>query len=253
MALRTTGLNPSREEPCSLEVRSLRARLGSFTLGPISIEAPSSSVTVVIGPNGSGKTTLIRAIAGLLPHEGDVLLCNKRLSDTPGRGGLVEYVPSEPRADPYAKVREVFEVSSVDGGKVLELLPSLGGILDRRLNELSSGERKLVCVARGLSTRRPVLLLDEPLSHLDVANQIKMISLIRSVARRGKVVIVTLHELHMVGMLGDRLVLLDKGFKVSESSLASIEALIPDIERVYGVRVEAIHTRGGIALLAEHP
>jgi iron complex transport system ATP-binding protein len=238
---------------CTMEVRSLRARIGPFTLGPLSMMAPPGYVTAVIGPNGSGKTTLIRAIAGLLPHEGDVLLCDRRLPSTPGRGGLIEYVPSEPRADPYAKVREVFEVSAIKAERALSLLPGLERILDRRLNELSSGERKLVCVARGLSSRRPVLLLDEPLSHLDVANQVKMASLIRSVASEGRIVIVSLHELHMIGMLADRLVLLDRGSKVFEDNLASIDSLISDIEKVYGVRIEVIHTRGGIALLAERP
>ena len=235
---------------CMLEARSLEVKLGSFTLGPMDLTIPPGLVTVVIGPNGSGKTTLLRALAGLLPHRGRVGLCGRRLSSLPGRGGLVEYVPSEPQADPYARVREIFEVSSADVDKAVSLIPELEGILERRLNELSSGEKKLVCIARGLSSGKPILLLDEPLSHLDVANQVRVSGLIRMVAREDRIVIVSSHELHMIGMLADRVILLDRGSLVFEVMMSSIEAQIPEIERVYGVQVEVLETARGIALLA---
>ncbi len=186
---------------------------GNFTLGPLSFKVNGGEILVVAGPNASGKTTLLRTLAGILrPKIGTITLCGqdvKRvLSLKPPK---VAFVPSFPEADLMATPEEMIITSSGDIKTALKYLPPLQDIIKRKLIHLSSGQRRLACIARGLSIDPKVLLIDEPLVHLDVLMQGLVLKSIRELARSGSAVILTMHELHIAPLIADKILLIKKG------------------------------------------
>lgn len=156
----------------------------------LDLELSTGRCLAVLGPNGRGKTTLIRAAMGLLPL-------------TEGRHAaprVIGYVPQSIGADiPYA-VRE-FVVTGrshrlglfqspgrADYAAAREALERVGAQAweDRPLNRLSGGERQLVALARALATGSPILVLDEPMSALDLANQARILRVLDGLRSEGR-------------------------------------------------------------------
>lgn len=190
--------------------------------------------TAIIGPNGAGKSTLLRALAGLLrPRSGQVLW----------RGQPVHSLPAAQRGRQLAWLAQAGEASgdlTVADTVALGRLPhlGLGGVpgpadqaavqqamadcectawADRGLAELSGGERQRVLLARALATQAPVLLLDEPTTHLDPPHQVALVRLLRQLcARQPQTTVVTvLHELPLA-LAADRVLLLAEGRLAAE-------------------------------------
>jgi iron complex transport system ATP-binding protein len=225
-----------------VKLEELEVSLGGFHLGPLSVLAEAGAVTVIAGPNGSGKTTLLRALAGLLRHRGTVSMCGSTMDPLPGRRGLVEYVPARPQADPYARAGEVLEASGVEWGLVEELglSDAVEGLLDRMMATLSSGQQRLVCLTRGLASPRPVLLVDEPFSNLDVANQALIVSALRRRASMGGVVIIAMHELHLLGMLASRVIVLEAGRVALEGPPNILSKHVDMLGEIYGAPLDVV-------------
>jgi zinc/manganese transport system ATP-binding protein len=159
----------------------------------------AGSFTAILGPNGSGKSTLVRLILGLIsPTAGNIEV----LGEQPRRGNpRIGYVPQGSHFDPELSVRgRDFVALGVDGHRwgvrlsgraqtkaaVAAAIQSVdaGQYADRNLGRLSGGEQQRLMLAQALVGMPQILLLDEPLSHLDVRNQLAMVQLISEVARR---------------------------------------------------------------------
>jgi len=182
----------------------------------------------LIGPNGAGKTTALRAIAGLVAHDGTVSIDGKVSSTlTPKRlARLVAFVPQLPELPPDMAVGDYallgrtphigyFGVESPhDRAVCAELLDSLGlaAMAGRRLATLSGGELQRLVLARALAQEAPVLLLDEPTSALDLGRRVDALELVDRLRReRGLTVLCAMHDLTLAGQFADRLVLLGEG------------------------------------------
>jgi zinc/manganese transport system ATP-binding protein len=167
-------------------------------------EIAPGSFTAILGPNGSGKSTLVRLVLGLLsPAAGDL----KVLGDEPHRGNpRIGYVPQGSYFDPELSVRgRDFVGLGVDGhrwgvritrreqaqGAIDRAIASVGanGYADRQLGRLSGGEQQRLLLAQALVGMPQLLLLDEPLSHLDVRNQQAIVQLISDVARERRLTV----------------------------------------------------------------
>jgi iron complex transport system ATP-binding protein len=182
--------------------------------------------TSIVGPNGAGKSTLLRVLAGLVhPLAGEV-----RIDGTP-----MPSLTAARRAQRVAWLAQGGEVSGELGVRdtvALGRLPHLGAFgaptprddaaveramaatecaawADRRLAELSGGERQLVLLARALATEAPILLLDEPTTHLDAPHQVALARLARHLARERTVVSV-MHDLPLA-FAADRVVVMRAG------------------------------------------
>lgn len=221
--------------------------------------APGEFVALT-GPNGSGKTTLLRTVLGFLdPVRGTV-----RLFGTPvaalsvrERARRVAWVPqTEPQRDDvpllryvlygrYSLHRPLEGDSARDLAVAHEVLAAVG-LADREedgILSISGGERQRAILARALAQETPLLLLDEPTTHLDIAHQLDLLTRVRRLAReRGVTVVAALHDLNLAARYADRIVVLSRGRRVADGPPAAI--LSPDLlARVWGVDADLEHDR----------
>lgn len=189
--------------------------------------APGEWLTVV-GANGTGKSTLLRAMMGLIAHEGSVRIGTTAVSELNARQraqhlALVAQTPVLPPAmtvssyvllGRLAHMGALARESAADLAAVHEVLARLDGLdlADRRLGTLSGGEAQRVTIARALVQRAPFLLLDEPTSSLDIGHQLEVLDLVDELRReRGLTVVSTMHDLTLAAQYADRLALLADG------------------------------------------
>lgn len=229
----------------------------SFTIPP--------GVTALLGPNGAGKTTLLRIILGILqPHEGAVSLAGQPLQSYARRqlSRMIGFVPQNEQITFDLSVREYVLLgrapyvpwlelpSPADLQIVSEVLEMLGlrDFEDRPISSLSGGERQLVIIARALAQHPQILLLDEPTAHLDLANQVRVLRVIRSL--QGLTVLFTTHDPNLALAVADYTVLLRRGggcLAGPTSALLTAEHL----SRVYGVPIGVISQDGQVFIRAE--
>ncbi len=213
-----------------LSVRGLVCGYDSrFFLKDVCLEVGRGELLGVIGPNGSGKTTLIRAISRVLkPAKGEVLLDgrNIREMDLKAFAKKVAVVSQEARAG-LMRVQEYVLLGRIPHYRGLQFLEtkrdleaaqkamSMTGILhlkNRPLREMSGGERQLALMARALAQEPELLLLDEPVAHLDIAHQVAVLDLVKRLNKElGLTVVIVLHELNLASEFCHRLLLLDRG------------------------------------------
>lgn len=209
-----------------LRTRGLHVSLGSHPVLHELTLGLRPGWTAIVGPNGAGKSTLLRALAGLLePRAGEVWLQDRRLADWPARerAQRIAWLAQQGDTSGDLTVRETVQLGRLPQLGLFALPgPADEAIVDdamaatectawqhSRLHELSGGERQRALLARALAVRAPVLLLDEPTTHLDPPHQVALVRLLRRLARSHTVVSV-LHDLPLA-LQADRLVVLQAG------------------------------------------
>jgi iron complex transport system ATP-binding protein len=177
--------------------------------------------TVILGQNGSGKSTLLKCMSGILSyHSGSIAIKGKELKNlsVKERAKLIGYLPQQHKpVFPFS----VFEVVLTGRVSYIRQVPSkhdeaeankaihtvgIEHLKDRIYSELSGGEQQLVMIARILAQKPEILLLDEPISHLDYNNQIMVISMLKKLVARGMTVIAVLHDPNMAFLCGDEFI-----------------------------------------------
>jgi iron complex transport system ATP-binding protein len=216
-----------------LRAEDLSVALGDTTvLNGVSVEL-RPGWTAIVGPNGAGKSTLLRALAGLLPRRaGQVWLQGRPLDDwgVRERSRHIAWLAQQGQAQGDLTVRELVQLGRLPH---LGLLGTAGAKDERavddamqatecaawsqrRLQQLSGGERQRCLLARALAVQAPVLLLDEPTTHLDPPHQVAVVRLLQRLGRQGTVVSV-LHDLPLA-LQADRVVLLRSGRVVAQGA-----------------------------------
>ena len=209
-----------------LRAEGLRVVLGGHpALRDVSF-APAPGWTAVVGPNGAGKSTLLRALAGLVaPSAGSVRLDGRALAAVPRaeRGRRIGWLAQQGESTGELTARETVHLgrlphlglfgtpAAADEAAVDAAMAATecAAWQHRRLHELSGGERQRVMLARVLATEAPILLLDEPTTHLDPPHQVALIRLLRRLGATHTVVSV-LHDLPLA-LHADRLLVLRAG------------------------------------------
>jgi iron complex transport system ATP-binding protein len=229
-----------------LQASSLRAAYGGrVVLKDISVGVEAGQILGVIGPNGAGKTTLIRALSGVLPLlAGQVHVCGKDLArlNAAERARCVAVVPQARNLPPAFTGWELAllgrtphlnwlgTVTPKDEERVRQALERAhaADLSSRRIGELSGGEQQRLLLARALAQEAPLLLLDEPTTHLDLQYQVSLLEQVSELARREKMaVVVALHDLNLVARYADRVALLVDGALRATGTPA--EVLQPDL------------------------
>lgn len=190
----------------------------------------NNGVCGLCGPNGSGKTTLIKIIAGILKnHYGMIKIFNKDIKSISDLSKYISYVPGEVSTPFDLSVLDVLLIARIgylgffksyskkDIDIVYEVAFDIGieNILKRKFNMLSNGEKQIVLIAQALSQKTPIILMDEPTSHLDIKYRIKIFETIKNISKN-ILVISVLHDLNLAFDYCNKIVFLKKGKKVCE-------------------------------------
>lgn len=246
-----------------LSVRDLRFGYGSGgpdALSGLTLEIPAGTTTVILGPNGAGKTTLLHVLLGLLsPRGGEVWIAGRRQGEWTRREAsrLVamvpqnEYVPFDFSVLEYVLMGRSPHISMLgmpaagDYAVAVESLEALGlsHLWHRPVPELSGGERQLVTLARALAQQAPILLLDEPAAHLDLANRMRLLGLIDMLAGRGSTVVFTTHDPGAAAPVARRVVLMREG-RVLASGPTGAMLTSENLSATYGVPVRVALVEG---------
>lgn len=247
-----------------IRVRDLGLTAGSRRLlDDVCFDVPPGELIAVLGPNGAGKTTLLRTLAGVLaPKHGSVTIGDRDVHKLPAslRAQLIAHIAGDDLFVDRLTVRDVVSMGryphhrwwqwreeSADERAVAQALGAvhMHPFIFRRFDTLSSGERQRIWLALALAQQAPVLLLDEPTSHLDVGVAHGILHLLHEQSRAGKTMMCVLHDLNEAAQYADRILLLGNGRVLAYDEPENV--LTPALlEACYGIRMETIRSGRGI-------
>lgn len=236
---------------------------GRVLLKPLSLSLSKHHMYGLIGHNGSGKSTLVKLLARQQqPSAGALRFAGRRLADWDNRSFArkVAYLPQQLPAADGMTVRELVALgrypwhgalgrfSRIDERKVAEAIEQtdIAQYADRAVDSLSGGERQRVWLAMLVAQDSDCLLLDEPISALDIAHQIEVLALVKRLCeQRGIGVVVVLHDINMAGRYCDELIALkDGGLLASGPSSEMMRA--QTLTEIYGIPMTTLpHPQGG--------
>ncbi len=229
----------------------------------VTLDIRPGRVTGIFGPNGSGKSTLLRCLNGALkPQSGSVLLDDCPIERLTHRdiARKIAVVPQDLPPPVSFTVREMvmmgrfsrwdtWQQETADDHRIVNqslARMELEQLANAPFDQISGGERQRVILARVLAQDTPILLLDEPSNHLDIAHQLETYRLARSLAQEGRTVLMICHDLLVVPMFTDHAVLLKAGAVYREGKPQDV-LTSENIEQVFGTRLE-LHWTGTAAL-----
>lgn len=246
----------------AVEVIELSVRAGSTALiSDVNLNVEAGTWCTIVGPNGAGKTTLVETVAGLRrPSNGSVSIAGERVSSMSERERAlrVALVTQHPNVPSGMSVHDYVVLgrtayhgllsapSAADRQAVESVLTrlSLAEYAQRDVVTLSGGERQRMVLARALAQATMVMVLDEPITGLDLRHQITMLELLQKEVREcGLTVIATLHDLTLAGQFADRLVLLDHGRLVLDGPSGEV-VRSKELADCYGMNLRVIDVDG---------
>jgi len=223
-----------------LETKNLTKRFGGLTaVDHVSLGVEAGEVLALLGDNGAGKSTLIKMISGVYqPDEGEIFLSGKRINiQSPiealanGIETIYQDLALAENLNVYAniflgreKTKKILGFLEVldheymfnESEKVLERLDIEIPSLSATIRTLSGGQRQAVAISRSMYWDAKVLIMDEPTAALGIAEQRKVLSLVKSLKSQGIGIIIISHQMHDVFEVADRIVVMRRGIKAGE-------------------------------------
>ncbi|HEX2160454.1 MAG TPA: ABC transporter ATP-binding protein [Thermoleophilaceae bacterium] len=236
----------------ALEARGVRVAIGDKTIvhaADLTLEA--GTLVAVVGPNGAGKSTLARAVAGMQgTAAGTVRWMGDDLARLRGRKLALRraFIPQRARVPDGVTVAEAVRIGRSPHVKPLQRpagrdreavaaaieRADVAEFADRKLTTLSGGELQRVQIAVALAQEAPVLIADEPTSHLDLGATVTVAQLLRGLADEGLAVMLVAHDLSLAAAVADSVVVMSQGRTVAAG--APLETLNPErLADVWGV------------------
>jgi len=202
---------------------------GNLVLDQVSFHLNKGEMLCVIGPNGSGKSTLIRVLSGVLkPMSGKIFIKGKPLNEF-RKKELAQKIAVVPQQTEIAFAYTVLEIVLMGRAPYLKSFQLEGAwdmeiakkalaqtdcdnLAERRIDEISGGERQRVILARALAQEPEILLLDEPTAHLDLQYQVRFLQLLTELRAGSKLsALFTTHDLNLASIFADKILILDRG------------------------------------------
>ncbi|MBA4373588.1 MAG: ABC transporter ATP-binding protein [Thermodesulfovibrio sp.] len=243
----------------AIDVRALNfGYRGDDVLRNVTLYAPAGKFIAILGKNGSGKSTLLKLIAGMLEfRSGSISILGQDITrlHRSQRARLIGYLPQF--HTPYfpftvaevvltGRASHVFSVPRRQDREIADrAMTEVGieGMRNRPYTELSGGERHLVMIARVLAQEPRIVLMDEPLSHLDLHNQSRVLNLIRKLTSAGLTVIAVLHDPNTAFAYADEFIFLKDGsLRIIEAGARPWDQMV--LVDVYGTPLETIPYKG---------
>ena len=231
-----------------LEIRSLTKRYNGIpAIEDVSFQIAPGEILGYVGPNGAGKSTTVKIMIGLLePSEGEIWFAGRSiLDDLPGFQSRIGYVPEEPQLYPYLSGHEYLQLAGRLRGMPHRLLESkIGGLLhlfglwdDRHcaVSSYSKGMRQKILLSAALIGNPAILVLDEPMSGLDVTTALVLREVLHEMAERGRIIFYSSHVLEVVEKISTRVLILRQGRVAAHDSVAHLRERLhqPSLEAVF--------------------
>ena len=232
-----------------LEICSLTKRFnGIAVVSDVTFTIRPGEVLGYVGPNGAGKSTTVKMIIGLLePSEGQIRFHNRSiLDDLPSFQSRLGYVPEEPHLYPYLSGREYLQLTGrLRGMRRAVLEPKIDEFLhlfslwdDRNcpVSAYSKGMRQKILLSAALLHNPEILILDEPLSGLDVTSALVLRSLVEGLAARGRMILYSSHVLDVLEKVCSRVLILCKGRVVAYDTIENLRQTMHQstLEGIFG-------------------
>lgn len=247
----------------ALEVSGLTVHYnGMLALEEVSCTIITGEQVAIVGPNGAGKSTLFKAIVGLLRPSAGTL---RFFGATDAEPGLIAYVPQRSQVDwrfpvsvadvvmmgRIGRVGLLRQPGARDRAIVAEALDlvHMGHLARRQIGELSGGQQQRVFLARALAQEARILLLDEPLSGLDLRSQELLLEALHDLRDRDVTVLTALHDLQLAARYFDRVMLLNR--RLIGLGTASEVFTPPRLVEAYGSHLHLAVTQDGILTVAD--
>lgn len=233
----------------------------SKVINNINLSFEESKFYIIAGPNGSGKTTLLRLLSGIYKNYVgyiEFMIGNYHEIKSLKRreiSSFLSYIPSGIYTPFNFCVKDIvlmgrrrfkkfFEYyNSTDLDLIYEVSRYVGisNILNKSFNEISTGERQLVLLTQGLVQDTPVMLIDEPTSHLDPRHKLIILNILRElVLKKNKTIIAVMHEIRLATLDFESVVFMKNGRVISKIEYGDIKNRIKDIAYVYDIRAEDV-------------
>ena len=233
-----------------LELRRVHKRYSGIpAVADVSFCARAGEITGYLGANGSGKSTTMKMVTGLIhPSAGEILFAGRPIhDDLMGFRQRLGYVPEEPYLYTHLSGMEYLVMvgqlrnmpAKVARERIGGLLRLFGLYADRdvSISSYSKGIRQKVLLSAAIMHNPELVLLDEPFSGLDVGSSLVLRSLIEELAKRGKVVVFSSHELETVERISSHIVILHRGRVVADDSIERLKELmsLPTLEEIFSL------------------
>lgn len=249
-----------------LELRNVSAGYaGQNVIQGISLRLEPGKIYTIVGRNGSGKSTLLKTCAGLLPPDsGNILLDGKKLHQylPIERARKISYL-SQTRSTTALSVERMVEhgryprlasprsLNDEDRRIIQAAMESMqvDYLRKERLSEISGGERQRVYISMQLAQDAPTLLLDEPTTYMDIEHQLTLMELLMGLSRKGKCIVMVLHDLALALNSSDTIIAMEEGRIIG---CTAPEVMLADgkLERIFHVRIHAVENSGKGYLLS---
>lgn len=238
-----------------IELRQVRAGYGKQTvLNDVSVRFEKGCLTGIIGINGCGKSTLLKAMLGMLPLMGGAITVDGCSLQTMTRSAIAKKMAylSQGRFTPDMTVEQMVlhgrfphlsyprRYTEKDREIAYAAMAQVGieRLAQKPLFTLSGGMRQNAYIAMALAQGSDYILLDEPMTYLDIAHQIELMKILRKLAEEGKGIVAVMHDLPMAFTFSDRIVLLDD-VKVQADGEPGQICAEKTLKEIFGVSVEA--------------
>jgi len=224
-----------------LNVDGVECRYGSVkVLDDVSLSVKGGDFVGILGPNGSGKTTLLKSISrSLKPHKGTILLNEADIYSLKSIdvAKQLAVVPQDTSIgfnfaaldivlmgrNPHMKRFQMESEKDMAVARKVMNLTNIWHLAERPINELSGGEKQRVIIARALAQEPKILLLDEPLTHLDIVNQLEIMDLVKDLCVKEKLIILAVfHDFNLAARYCNSAIMLNKGKIFSAGSLTDV-------------------------------
>lgn len=247
-----------------LVLENVRITRGSFLVADsINLNFERGKVYTVLGPNGCGKSSLLKTLFGEVPHQGTIRCGGETLGKLrlPSWRKRIGYMPQDTAAEASLTALEVVLLGRLDAlgmhvgdallAEAAAVLEELGAahLAHRDIMRLSGGQRQMVMFAQVMMRRPEILMLDEPVSALDMHHQLNLLEhVVRYTRDNGLITLTVLHDLSLAAQFSDGLVLMGGGKIHAQGAPEAV--LRPDlIGKLYQVEVELLYDRLGAPVI----
>ncbi|MDO8886108.1 ABC transporter ATP-binding protein [Candidatus Oleimmundimicrobium sp.] len=225
---------------------------GEEIIKGISLSVSKGEFVGIVGPNGCGKSTLVKGISGVLKSKGEILIEGKSLVNLSATqiARKLAVVPQSFHTEFSFTVYEIVSMgrtpylgrfraeTSEDFFAIERAMKATDTfhLANRKINELSGGEKQRVVIAQAIAQEPKILILDEPTSHLDINYQLEIMELVKKLNIEGLIVIVVIHDLNLAAIYCERLVILKDGIILDDGPIDQV-LTTENISKAFGVDV----------------